>query len=192
MTFSLPPPAVVAVLLALVLCAAVYDARYRRIPNWLTVSGVLIGLGLNAYLYGAPSAAIRWSWQGLMFSLVGLLLGFGVYLALYMLRAMGAGDVKLMAAVGSMVGWQNWFAIFLITAVVGGVLSIVVSLAKKRLGKTLFNVGFILHEMRSLRPAYLKNEELDVKSDKALRLPHGIVIAVGTLIFLALSFHYSR
>jgi hypothetical protein len=46
--------------------------------------------------------------------------------------------------------------------------------------------------MRSLRPAYLKNEELDVKSDKGLRLPHGVVIAVGTLIFLALSAHYTQ
>jgi len=181
------------VLLALVIAAGVFDARYRRIPNWLTVTGVLIGLGLNTFQQGVvPSAVIRGTWQGLVFSLAGLLTGFGVYLVLYMLRAMGAGDVKLMAAVGSMVGWQNWFGIFLITAVVGGVLSIVVSLAKRRLGKTLFNVGFILHEMKSLRPAYLKNEELDVKSDKALRLPHGLVIAVGTLIFLALSAHYSQ
>jgi prepilin peptidase CpaA len=181
------------VLLGLVLGAAVYDARYRRIPNWLTVLGVAIGLTLNAYQYGAlPSATIRGSWQGLVFSVTGLLVGFGVYLMLYLLRAMGAGDVKLMAAIGSIVGWQNWFGIFLITAVTGGVLSIVVSIAKGRLGKTLFNVGFILHEMKSLRPAYLKNEELDVKSDKALRLPHGVVIAVGTLIFLALSAHYAQ
>jgi hypothetical protein len=43
--------------------------------------------------------------------------------------------------------------------------------------------------MKALRPAYLRNEELDVKSDKALRLPHGVVIAMGTLIFLALSAH---
>ena len=187
------PRGVELVLLALVIAAGVFDARYRRIPNWLTVTGVLIGLGLNTFQQGVvPSAVIRGTWQGLVFSLAGLLTGFGVYLVLYMLRAMGAGDVKLMAAVGSMVGWQNWFGIFLITAVVGGVLSIVVSLAKRRLGKTLFNVGFILHEMKSLRPAYLKNEELDVKSDKALRLPHGLVIAVGTLIFLALSAHYSQ
>jgi prepilin peptidase CpaA len=193
MRFSLPPPGVEVVLLALVLGAAIFDARYRRIPNWLTVTGVLIGLSLNAYQYGVlPSATIRGSWQGLLFSFTGLLVGFGVYLMLYLLRAMGAGDVKLMAAVGSMVGWQNWFGIFLITAVAGGVLSIIVSIVKKRLGKTFFNVGFILYEMRSLRPAYLKNEELDVKSAKALRLPHGIVIAVGTLIFLALSAHYAQ
>ena len=192
MHFSIPPPSVEAVVLALVLGAAVYDARYRRIPNWLTLAGVLIGLALNAYQYGAlPTPVVQGSWQGLLFSLQGFGLGFGVYLLLYALRAMGAGDVKLMAAVGSLVGWENWFGIFVITAVAGGILAVIVSIVRKRLGKTMFNVGFILSEMRSLRPAYLKNEELDVKSDKGLRLPHGVVIAVGTLIFLALSAHFA-
>src|SRR5205085_4465981 len=139
---------VLIVLLALLIVAAIYDIRYRKIPNWLTVGGVLLGLAIN-FGIGPPEG-------GIVFALEGFIAGFGVYLFLYVLRAMGAGDVKLMAAVGSMVGWQNWFGIFLITAVVGGVLSIVVSLAKRRLGKTLFNVGFILHEMKSLRPAYLK------------------------------------
>ena len=53
---------------------------------------------------------------------------------LYALRAMGAGDVKLMAAVGSMVGWEDWFGVFVITAVVGGVMAVIFSLARKRLG----------------------------------------------------------
>src|SRR5438067_2208881 len=106
MKFSLPPPGVEAVLLALVLGAAVYDARYRKIPNWLTVTGVLVGLSLNAFQYGAVgSQVIRPSWFGLLFGLKGLAMGFFIYLFLYVLRAMGAGDVKLMAAVGSMVGW---------------------------------------------------------------------------------------
>ena len=178
--FSPIPRGAQIVLLTLVLCAALFDARYRRIPNWLTVSGVLTGVALNSFIY-YPGPT------GFFFALKGLGLGFGVYFALHLLHAMGAGDVKLMAAVGSITGASDWFGIFMITAVVGGFLSIVVSIAKRRLGKTLFNVGFILSEMRSLRPAYLKNEELDVKSDKGLRLPHGVVIAVGTLIFLALS-----
>ena len=49
-----------------------------------------------------------------------------------------------------------------------------------------------MSEMKSLRPAYLKNEELDVKSNKALRLPHGVVIAAGTLVFLVLSARYGQ
>lgn len=182
--FSPIPRGAQLLLLALVLCAAVFDARTRRIPNWLTVSGVLAGVALNTFLYPGMS--------GLWFAVKGLGLGFGIYLVLHLLHAMGAGDVKLMAAVGSIVGASDWFGIFLITAVAGGILSVVVSIAKGRLGKTLFNVGFILSEMKSLRPAYLKNEELDVKSDKGVRMPHGVVIAVGTLIFLALSARYTQ
>jgi prepilin peptidase CpaA len=190
MSLSLPPRGAEAVLLTLVMGAAIYDARFRRIPNWLTASGVLFGLALNTFT-GRPGLGVEPGLPGFVFALKGLALGFGLYFALHALRAMGAGDVKLMAAVGSLIGWEDWFGIFVCTAITGGILSILVSLAKRRLGKTLFNVGFILSEMRRLRPAYLKNEELDVKSDKALRLPHGVVIAAGTLIFLAASAHFA-
>ena len=184
MGLSLPTPGVEALLLAIVLGAAVYDVRYRKIPNWLTVLGVLLGVTLNTFpglLYGHFLAV---DWSGLWFSLKGLGLGFGIYLVLYALHAMGAGDVKLMAAVGAIVGPQNWFGIFVVTALVGGIVSLVLITLRGRVKKTLFNVSFILSEMKSGRPAYLANEELDVKSKKALGLPHGAVIAVGTIFFL--------
>ncbi len=183
MTLTPPPPGVAVVLIVLVLAAAVYDVRYRRIPNWISVSGAAIGLALNAFLYrGVP---------GLLFSLKGLALGFGAYFLLYVIRAMGAGDVKLMGAVGSLVGWEDWFAIFLVTAIMGGVLALIVVVARGRLKKTFWNVGFIFGEMRHGRPAYLNREELDVKNPKAMGLPHGAVIAVGTIFFLALSSRYA-
>ncbi len=100
---------------------------------------------------------------------------------------MGAGDVKLMAAVGSLVGWQNWIAIFLLTAVLGGVAALVLVAWRGRVKKTLWNVAFILSEMKGGRPAYARNEELDVRNSKALSLPHGAVIAVATAVFLALA-----
>jgi prepilin peptidase CpaA len=173
-----------AFLLAVVLGAAVYDVRYRRIPNWLTVGGILIGLALNTFLYQG--------WPGLRFALTGMAAGFGVYFVLYAVRAMGAGDVKLMAAVGAMVGWEDWFGIFLITAVIGGVMALILVATRGRMKKTLWNVGFILHEMKSGRPAYVGKEELDVRNPKALGLPHGSVIAVGTIFYLALSAHFTQ
>lgn len=100
---------------------------------------------------------------------------------------MGAGDVKLMAAIASLVGWQNWVAIFLIAALIGGVAALILVSRRGRVRKTLWNVDFILNEMKSGRPAYAKNEELDVRSPKAVGLPHGAVIAVGTAVFLALA-----
>jgi prepilin peptidase CpaA len=185
MGISLPPPGVETVLLALVLGAAVYDVRYRRIPNWLTITGVLAGLALNRFLdQGRPGMFVS--------SLLGLAIAFGVYFVLYALRAMGAGDVKLMAAVGAIAGWPNWFGIFIVTAIVGGVMALILVAARGRVRKTLWNVGFILNELKRGRPAYMGKEELDVKSPKALGLPHGAVIAVGTVFFLALSAHFTR
>ena len=105
---------------------------------------------------------------------------------------MGAGDVKLMAAVGAVVGWPNWFGIFIVTAIIGGIMALILVAARGRVQKTFWNVAFILSELRGGRPAYMRREELDVKNPKALGLPHGAVIAVGTVFFLALSAHFTR
>ena len=182
LSFTLPPPGIAALLLALVIAAAAYDVPFRRIPNWLTATGVLLGLAMNTFLYQG--------WPGLKMSLIGLAVSFGVYFVLYSLRAMGAGDVKLMAAIGAMVGWQDWFGIFLVTALIGGVASLVLIALRRRFKKTMWNVGFVLTEMKNGRAAYLSNEELDVRSPKAIGLPHGAVIAAGTLAFLGLSIHF--
>ena len=156
--------------------------RYRRIPNWLTATGVLVGLAINAFLYQG--------WPGLKFGAPRMGLGSGMYFGLYVVRAMGAGDVKLMAAMGAMVGWPTGSASFMITAILGGIMAVIGVGAEKAGCKTFWNIGFILSEMRSGRPAYLKKEELDVKSPKSVGLPHGAVIAVGTLFFLAFSAHF--
>jgi prepilin peptidase CpaA len=164
-------------LLVLVAIAAIYDIRFRRIPNWITLSAIPLSVLVNTSFRG---------WSGLLLSLCGLLLAFTVYFALYAIRAMGAGDVKLMAAIGAMVGWQNWIAIFLITAIVGGIAALVLVTWRRRLKKTLWNLAFILTELKSGRPAYHANQELDVRSSKGLGLPHGAVIAAATIIFLGI------
>jgi prepilin peptidase CpaA len=181
LSLTLPPPAIAALLLALVIGSAAYDIPYRRIPNSFTIVGVLLGLAMNTFLYG---------WQGLQNSLTGLAVGFGAYFILYSMRAMGAGDVKLMAAIGALVGWQDWFGIFIATAIVGGFASMALMAMRGRVKKTLWNVGFVLTEMKSGRAAYLSNEELDVRSSKAIGLPHAAVIAAGTMVFLGLSIHF--
>jgi prepilin peptidase CpaA len=175
--FNVPPRGIEMALLAVLVAAAIYDVRYRRIPNWLTVSGVVVGFLIN-WRIGLPEG-------GLLFALQGLGAGFGIYLVLYVLRAMGAGDVKLMAAVGALVGYQRWFGIFFVTAIVGGIMALILVTARGRLRKTLWNVGFILSEMRHGRPAYVGKEELDVRSPRAVGLPHGAVIAVATVFYLA-------
>jgi hypothetical protein len=97
-----------------------------------------------------------------------------------------------MAAVGSLVGWEDWVGICILTAILGGMAALCLATMRKRLGKTLGNVGFILSEMTGGRPAYLGREELDVKSSKALGLPHGAVIALATICFLGMSAYFTR
>ena len=177
--YTTPPDRVLIVLAPLLIGAAVYDVRYRKIPNWLTLGGVLLGFAIN-FAIGPPEG-------GGVFALQGFAAGFGIYMVLYILRAMGAGDVKLMAAVGALVGWERWFGIFFATAIIGSVMAIALVAARGRLKRTLFNVGFILSEMKHGRPAYVGKEELDVRSPKAVGLPHGAVIAIATVFFLVVA-----
>lgn len=170
-------------LAALVLIAAAFDIRYRKIPNWLVLAGFLIGLSLS-YLF--------FERQGFKDSLLGALLAFAVYFPLFALRAMGAGDLKLMVAVAAFSGPSNWIILFLITAILGGLIAVVLLLYRGNLGRTLGNVLIVLGELSHLRPPYQRNPELDIAHPGAVRLPHGISIAGGTLLFLALNYYQSR
>src|SRR5512139_2100091 len=101
---SFPPVVIQVVLAAVVIAAAVFDVRSRRIPNWLNLFGVVAGVLLNWFLN-----VDKYNWRS---SLMGLVLAFAIYFPLYLLRGMGAGDVKLMSAIGSLVGPANWFGVF--------------------------------------------------------------------------------
>jgi len=79
-----------------------------------------------------------------------------------------------------------------VTALVGGAMALVLAAVRGRLGKTLWNVGFILSEMKSGRPAYLGKEELDVRSPRAMGLPRGAVAAVGAVFYLAICLRLAR
>jgi len=165
------------VLLAtLVIVAALFDLRTRKIPNWLCAAGVICGFALQI-------ASFRWA--GVREALLGTGLALLIYVPLFALRAVGGGDVKLMAAVGSTAGPKAWIAIFLATAIAGGTIALVLIAVKGRTRRTLRNVGVLLTELVHLRAPHKVAEELDVTSGKALRLPHGCTIAVGTLLYLS-------
>ena len=164
-------------LMLVVAIAAIYDLRFRRIPNWLTYSGIVAGFGLNLLLS---------AFQGARISLEGCGLAFGLYFVLYVLRAMGAGDVKLMAAVGAFMGPWNWIVIFIMSALIGGSVALLLLLARGKLMEKLKNAVFILHELAHSRMPYESRDELSVKSPKAITLPHGAMVWLGCVGFLAL------
>ena len=159
----------------LVLCAY-WDIRYRRIPNWATLPGAALGLGMNGLFLG---------WQGMKASGLGLLVGFGALVVLFVLGWMGGGDVKLMAAIGAIVGPSNWFWVFILSNILGGLVAVVLLLSKGRARRTFSNVGYMLNELAHLRPPYAQREELDLQSPKAVTMPHGFAIAIGSFVFLA-------
>lgn len=168
-------PFVAVILAGVVAIAAATDMHERRIPNWLCASGVLIGFSLNAFLYGLP---------GLKHAAFGLALALLIYLPLYIVRGMGAGDVKLMAALGALAGPANWLRIFFLTAILGGIVAIIVIFYRGALGRAARNVGRILVSPFRGEAPYKSTPELDVTSGAGLSLPHGAVIALGTFLYV--------
>jgi prepilin peptidase CpaA len=166
-----------AILLAMVIFAGISDLRSRRIPNWLSLSGVLIGITINA-------ALLPHGWITAVFGMGCALL---VYLPLYLVRGMGAGDVKLMAAVGAIAGPSNWFTIFLATALIAGAASLLVVIMRKQLHETLRNISIILSALLHWQSPLSRKQQLKIDNPNALRMPHGAFIASGAMVFLLLS-----
>jgi len=164
-----------ALLVVLTLTAAAYDWKYRIVPNWLTLTGVIAGLAVNTLLNGLTGPWVAISGAG--FALL-------VYLPLYALRAMGGGDVKLMAAVGALMGPFIWWGIFVYTVLIGGAAALVAIIAGGRFRRTLRNIWTILTSLARAKRPWVENPEIDVGSERSLRLPHAVTIAAATLVYL--------
>lgn len=162
-------------LLGLVLVAAGFDLRTRRIPNWLSVSGVCAGLAWGLIAHG---------WPGLAQAALGLGLALAIYVPLYALRGMGAGDVKLMAAAGALIGPGDWLFLFLATCVAGGLLALLVVLGRGRLGVTLLNTGALASALLHGRLPQRERPSLNIHHRDAVTLPHAVSIATGSLCLI--------
>ena len=144
-----------------------YDVASRRIPNWLTVAGLLAGLGFSSLI---PNGIGPGS------SLLGAVTGFAVLLPLYLLRAMGAGDVKLMAAVGAFLGPNPALGAALLTFAAGGVLSLTVALWSRSLIRVLNNLRLMGMVVLIGRSSGIAMRDVQTTG----RLPYALAIAVGT------------
>lgn len=162
-------------LIGIVLAAAYFDLRVRRIPNALNLAGIVAGLTFHTAFAG---------WSGIGLAIGGLLAALCVYIPLYALKGMGAGDVKLMAAVGAIVGPGNWLNIFLVTALIGGLAGITLVLLRRKTGQTFFNLSVIIGQLLKGRAPSDQDSSLSIHSEKSLKLPHGAVIAAAVAVFL--------
>jgi prepilin peptidase CpaA len=157
------------VLIPLLLIAALTDFRTRRIPNWLTLAG--FGAGLLAGFLSA-------GWSGLGAALLGGAAGFAVFFFIYVLGAMGAGDVKLMAAAGTFFGVPLIFWAAVCSAIFGGVLAMIMALRHRVFQRTVHNIRDLLSfwfHSGGIRKA----EWLTLQSPGSLKLPYGVAIALG-------------
>ena len=157
-----------AVLVALM--GAVIDVRSARIPNRLTYTALVAALMLRTAVLGL---------SGLKSGALGMLVAGGLFLLLFVLGAMGGGDMKLMAAVGAWVGSTQVMMLILTAALAGGVLAIGRMIFSKAVGPTLRNIMHLIYYrlISGLQP----HPELNVQSSGAQRVPFGVAIAVGAL-----------
>lgn len=145
-------PAAVAVIAASIALAT--DLHARRIPNWLTLSALLVGLLANAFLAGT---------QGALLALAGAGLGFALLIPFYAIRAIGAGDVKLLAAVGALLGPQLLLSAATAGALVGGVMSVVILARRGRL-------TLAAHQMFVMKA---------IPTPSGAKAPYAVAIAAG-------------
>ena len=162
-------------ILAAFLVAAVFtDVSARKIPNRLVYLGLVVAVICQEIL---PSG------DGWLASLQGRGLGLGMLLPLYFMRAMGAGDVKLMAMVGAFVGPQWIIGATLATLIAGGVMAVMATLRKHAFWRLIENLKVMfLGSMIKLASGQLPVPDQPVAS--VGKLPYAIAITVGTLGYL--------
>ncbi len=163
--------AIAALLIPLAGIITYYDVRYRRIPNLFVLATFVSGLILN-FIFGG--------WGGATASLVGCAVAFGLMLLLHVLGAMGAGDVKLFAAIGAVVGAKLVVPTFLVVALTGGVLAVYSMLRAGAARTTMINV---LRIFVGLLPGW-QMPRFAVPADRRHTIPYGVAITFGTLISL--------
>ena len=165
---------IIILLLIILLPAAIFDYRYHRIPNIISLSGW--GIGPVLYL-------VSDTLPGVSSSIYGFLLIFAFAFPLYVLRWMGAGDVKLMAGVGAIVGIEHAPTVFLGILITGGMMGIAMLLHNRLFKDSFQRYGAMLGISLTLKkPTYLAPNEQEQK----VIMPYAIPIAVGTFLSIGL------
>ena len=158
-----------ALVIGALACAT--DLRSARIPNFLTFGSILAGVLFHAV---APNGS------GVAAAALGLVAGLLVFFPIFALGALGAGDVKLMAAIGTWIGWLPVIYVALYGAVAGGVLAVCVALWRGYLRKALSNIAALVKywSLVGIKPL----PELTLEAGKGLRLPYAVPIMVGLVV----------
>jgi len=158
-------------LTGIVLVAMATDLKRRKIYNWLTFPAMLVGLILQGVFGGI---------SGVQSGLIGLLVGSVIFLIGFVVGAMGAGDVKLMAAVGAWLGWPHAVAAVLYVSCFGGLIAIVAAVMHGSLWRMLANVYWFMVGL--VLPG--GKAQAAFAQSAAPPVPYGVSIALGTILAL--------
>lgn len=162
-------PSLELILLAVLVTAAMTDLRSFKIPNWLTMPAMVAGLLSHALINGFP---------GVLFSLKGLGLGLALFLILYLMGGMGAGDVKLLAAVGSYIGPEGVLSAGIMAMLLGGLYAIAMMISYWGVRGSLTQMLAILKTCALMPRSY--GTLASVKTQPQLR--YALVIGLGTVV----------
>lgn len=157
---------------ALSLFGGMHDLLTRRIPNWFTFPAMLLGIAAQGWFYGG--------W-GALDGLAGLALGFALFFPMYLFGYMGAGDVKLLMAVGAWMGWKNCYHVAIASILLGAAFALCEVIYRGRLIAVGRNIYFFL---RSVFVPGLVPEKL--RMDHSRKFAFGVCVAgaVAVVIFL--------
>ena len=165
---------IIILLIFLLVSASFLDIRIYRIPNILTYSYIFLGFTYNSYIFG---------YEGFIFSMLGTLAGIGLLFIPYILGWMGAGDAKLLGAVGSFIGANGVFISFLFTALAGGIYALLIIILYNSKFKGFFTNLYYSGVHLFVTQQYVSFEdEEDVRQRP--KLCYGLAIAAGTGIYM--------
>ena len=157
-----------ALILAFALTAAVGDIRWRKIPRALTTVAVAAGLIFHLVHGGFASA------------LIATLIAFGVGLSFFQLGAIGGGDVKLITALGALLGLDRWILAMEVAVLAAALIGIVQAVRRGMLGQMVRNIGELIKWLAG-RGGVAAHPSINVRNSAMLRAPFGVAAALGTL-----------
>lgn len=165
-----------AILVPGILLASWIDFRQRRVPNWLNLALIVVGFIVQAIYFGTA---------GVSTATLGMLAGFGLLIVPWLMHGMGAGDVKLMAAIGVWIGPLLTFYSFALGALLGGIAAGIMILSTGRLRMACANMGLILVKCTSRQNVFSEFGSAKSFGTTSQLLPYGVPLTGGTLIVLA-------
>jgi prepilin peptidase CpaA len=156
------------VVLSFVVTAAFSDVMWRKIPRAMTVAGCLAGIAYHAFHGGILSAV------------AGTLIGFAIGLTFFHLGAIGGGDVKLITALGAMLGLPRWLTAMEAAIFVAAAVALLQAGVRGRLVQTFRNMAITMRWMA--KEGLVQHPEINAANPSLLRAPFGVAAALGTII----------